>query len=506
MNVSSSSPKQYYGSGGDVGHVGDDCDDDYDDEFVLMKQHHQHGEGKGDETATIASMSSSSKQNSKPSTSLQLAAVAAYIGSDTILRFCYRDVIAGTTRESGDDDGGGGGDDAAVLAYDKPMFLSYCAYVCFAFWGFLVVPYVWWIRRITLSDHIREWCGHMSLYKALQWCMVVVLLMNYQNYFYLSGLRYVRVAVSTAVGQSEAPFTVLFSVWALARRFSRQELKGVILCLLGIAWIVLPPALRNSKNNQNQYDNDDEQQQQQQAVSSSNAWDMFLGVLFTILGALFFALYQVFWQKFDQERFPSSAASNDNNNNNNKALALLEQHQQDAEENQVQQQQHNNNNMITKQSGLLASVMDSMTTIAISGMCNLVGGLVLLLLMHVTGAERIEMPPRQLWGEIIPTCFLSAFVDAINGIACVVATAVIVAMCYPLTIPLSVILEVFWGGIPLSAFGYAGWIGTIMVVAGIFFMETEEDEYSCQGGGGCSDGLEIFDREREDSSMAESSS
>jgi drug/metabolite transporter (DMT)-like permease len=372
---------------------------------------------------------------------LQLAAVAAYIGSDTILRFLYRDVIAGKQGGSGSSSNQGTDDVAAatddnsdaLLSYDKPMFLSYCAYVCFAIWGLLfVLPYVWYIRRISLHQYRQEWCGAMHWSTALRWCMAVVILLTYQNYFYMSGLRYVHVAISTAVGQSEAPFTVGLTVLALGRRFAHQELRGVLMCLAGIGLIVIPPVLATSGD------------------AGTKTSHVVRGVVYTMIGASFFSVYQVFWQKFDEERFPTKSA--------NTELVLDE------------------NRKATRPTGTLACVMDSFATVSIVGLCNVVVGFLLLLFMHIIGIETIELPPSALWGEIATSCFLSAFVDAIAGLACVVASAVVVAMSYPLTIPLSVVLESTWSGIPISTFGWTGWVGTVLVLAGIFFLESEEEE------------------------------
>ena len=405
--------------------------------------------GKGSNMSTVNESSDSHANRTRvkdettvstTSTWMQLAAVVAYILSDTVLRFLYHDVIAGRSAETTDDSSE---EDSLILSYDKPMFLSYCAYVCFAFWGFLVVPYVWFIRRTTLKNYMmHEWLGAMHYTTALQWCSVVVFLMNFQNFFYLSGLRYVRVAVSTAVGQCEAPFTVCFAVFSLGRRFVHQEFRGVILCLTGIGLIVIPPLFKESS--------DDE--------SSADSLEVLLGVVSTMIGALLFSLYQIFWQKFDKERFPSATIS--------------PAPQKDGVV-------YEKNPTFVRPNGVLESIIDSITTISVSGICNLVVGLLLLIVMHIMGAETLEMPPMGLWGEIIPTCFLSAFVDAMAGIACVIASALVVAMSYPLTIPLSVILEVSWGGIPISEFGWTGWIGTVSVLAGIFFLESEQEDLIC---------------------------
>ena len=395
---------------------------------------------------------------------LQVLVISAYIGADTVLRFLYQDVIAGKEQTNNSSGGGNYEDDEdedeaiLLLQFDKPMFLSFCSCLCFAFWGFLVVPYVWWYRRQTVAAYLQtEWCGALSLRAAVLRCVYVAVFVIFQNYFYMSGLRHVRVAISTAVGQSEAPMTVGLTVLALGRSFAYQELRGVLLCMSGIALIVIPLL----KDDHGDYDDD-----------NASPTSVVRGVIFTMSGAFCFSVYQVFWQKFDEERYPPSSSQT------TKGL---------VHENVKPTQDVADNKSINSYSqvdiggrrtpGVLACVMDSLTSIAMIGLCNIGVGFILLIVMHVTGAERLEWPESvELWRAIATSCFLCAFVDAMAGVACVVASAVIVAMSYPLSIPLSVVIEQFWSGIPISAFGWAGWMGTLMVLAGIFFLEVEEEE------------------------------
>jgi hypothetical protein len=75
--------------------------------------------------------------------------------------------------------------------------------------------------------------------------------------------------------------------------------------------------------------------------------------------------------------------------------------------------------------------------------------------------------------------FMSALVDALNAVACVVATAVVVALAYPLVIPISVVLDYLVNGIPIKSWGLLGWIGTISVIVGVFCLEvpgSDEDD------------------------------
>ena len=71
---------------------------------------------------------------------------------------------------------------------------------------------------------------------------------------------------------------------------------------------------------------------------------------------------------------------------------------------------------------------------------------------------------------------LTAVVDALNGTACVIASAMTVALSYPLIIPSSVVMQWFINGIAIRDWGVSGWIGTVLVVAGVFCLETPEED------------------------------
>jgi hypothetical protein len=89
--------------------------------------------------------------------------------------------------------------------------------------------------------------------------------------------------------------------------------------------------------------------------------------------------------------------------------------------------------------------------------------------------ETFEMPPESIRGALLVSTILTAVVDALNGIACVIASAMVVALSYPLIIPLSVVMQVFIDGIPIGEWGILGWIGTVSVVAGVFCLEANGD-------------------------------
>jgi drug/metabolite transporter (DMT)-like permease len=342
----------------------------------------------------------------------QFFAVAAYIIADTLLRFLYQAVVNGMEKEN-----------LQIEEYDKPMLLSWLCYCCFALIsGAVVIPYLCIVRRMSPLEYLQtEWCGGLGFSKALAWCSGAIFLLYGQNYLYVAGLRYIRVAISTAVGQAEAPFTVGLSVLVLGHIFGNYEKCGVVLCFTGIALIAFPPLF--------QHDAGDD------AEEKNDVGRMIVGIVFTTIGALFFSVYQIFWQAFDAGRFPTQRPGSPS-----------------------------------------AAVIDIFATIMVLGSLNILFGWIFVLGAHVVGVEPFELPPSGMRGALTLTSFLSAFTDGSNGVACVVASPIIVAMCYPLTIPLAVILEWIWSGIPLQTWGILGWLGTLLVVSGVFFLEKDDKE------------------------------
>mmetsp|Transcript_10759 Transcript_10759/g.16109 ORF Transcript_10759/g.16109 Transcript_10759/m.16109 type:complete len:94 (+) Transcript_10759:1094-1375(+) len=51
----------------------------------------------------------------------------------------------------------------------------------------------------------------------------------------------------------------------------------------------------------------------------------------------------------------------------------------------------------------------------------------------------------------------------------------------PIDHPLSVVMQVFIDGIPISEWGVMGWIGTVLVVAGVFCLEANGEDGESDG-------------------------
>ena len=358
---------------------------------------------------------------------VQLAAVGGYFAVDLFLRFCYQAVLDGPTTTSQDSSS------SETNTYGKPAFLTLCCYMTFALWGPLVVfPYLHFVKKIGIFQFYREeWCGALGFQTAFRDTCIMGCILFLGNLGYVAGLQYIQVALGSALSQGEAPATVLLSVLILGRIFGDWEKRGIALSFAGIALIAIPPVLRAKAASSSAQD--------EQGSKNNNTEELqqIFGILSTLIGTFGFGSYQVFWPLFDGRRYtPSHPAP-------------------------------------TK---AVDAIMDTFATLTLVGVFLIAVGWLFLLVLHLTGLEAFEAPPEGIRGALILASVMSAFTDALNGVACVVATAVVVALAYPLIIPISVVLQYLINGIPISSWGVSGWIGTLLVIAGIFCLEAKVDD------------------------------
>lgn len=261
------------------------------------------------------------------------------------------------------------------------------------------------------------------------------MILFFGNLGYVAGLRYIHVALASALSQGEAPFTVGLSVLFLNRVFGRDEKIGIFLSFAGIGLIAIPPLWKANNNASNNYGYGDEGGEYD-AEDSTSAWNEIGGIMSTLVGTFGFGCYQVFWPMFDSKRYSISNPAPTNP---------------------------------------IDAIIDTFATLTLVGAFLLSTGWTLLVLVHILGWETFEIPPESIRGPLLVSTILTAAVDAFNGVACVIASAMMVALSYPLIIPMSVIMQVFIDGIPISEWGVWGWIGTVMVVAGIFCLESNSE-------------------------------
>jgi len=366
---------------------------------------------------------------------LQFACVAGYFGTDLFLRFSYQAVLGAdvnTHSEYSDED-------YVIERYSKPAFMVLCGYILFFFWGPLLVwPYLKFVKKVSVVNYYQTtWCGDLEFREALRYTCIMGCILFLGNLGYVAGLRYINVPLASALSQGEAPFTVALSVLFLHRVFGKNEKIGTGLSFTGIVLIAVPPVLRAEQAAQ-YYGNGDDVA----ASAPADVLDQFGGILSTLIGAFGFGCYQVFWPMFDGCRYSAANPAPTNP---------------------------------------IDAIIDTFATLSLVGAFLLSTGWVALVLFHLFGWETFEVPPESIRGALLFSTILMAIVDALNGIACVIASAMVVALSYPLIIPLSVVMQVFIDGIPISEWGVMGWIGTVLVVAGVFCLEANGEDGESDG-------------------------
>lgn len=355
---------------------------------------------------------------------VQFACVAGYFGTDLFLRFSYQAVLEGDQKNQQYDDANG------AQTYAKPTFMVLAGYILFFFWGPLLVwPYLIFHKKVSVIDYYNTtWSGDLTFRDAFRYTCIMGCILFLGNLGYIAGLRYINVALASALSQGEAPFTVVLSYLFLQRVFGQNEKMGILLSFSGIAMIAIPPVLR-AKNSSQYYGYDGN-------IMSSDELNEIAGIFSTLFGAFGFGCFQVFWPMFDGRRYSA---------------------------------------LNPAPSNPLDAIIDTFATLSLVGAFLLSTGWIVLLLFHVLGWESFEVPPVGIRGALLFSTILTAIVDALNGIACVIASAMVVALSYPLIIPLSVVMQAFIDGIPISDWGVLGWIGTALVVAGVFCLESNPD-------------------------------
>jgi len=122
----------------------------------------------------------------------------------------------------------------------------------------------------------------------------------------------------------------------------------------------------------------------------------------------------------------------------------------------------------------LGILVDTMTTLGMVGLCNLLFAWPLLCLFHWNEFEVFELPPRShLWLLLFNALAEVAF-DTSCAIAIYVTSPVMTSITAPLTIPISLVAEKILYGTSSEAFGgVSGWSGAIIILLGVVLMETK---------------------------------
>ncbi|KAG7346306.1 EamA-like transporter family protein [Nitzschia inconspicua] len=252
---------------------------------------------------------------------------------------------------------------------------------------------------------IQEWAGTMGIAKAVGVCVCISQLLMALNVFMVSGLQCISVSLSNAIYQLQTPLTILLSMIWLKERFCATQAKGIILAIVGVAFIVVPPL--DSK-------------------------DLCIkGILQTIVSSMIGAVYLISWRWLDRKNAAESSTRE--------------------------------------------GFVDAHFTLGMIGVCNLLTGWPILIILHILDIEQFEWPnDRTVWLWLIVNGIVEYLFDVACAVAIYVTSPVVVSVTAPLTIPLSILvdrkLHTNKIGMPLDWFLFAG---GVLVLVGTVLMETK---------------------------------
>ena len=314
-------------------------------------------------------------------------------------------------------------------AYDKPLALTWFSYNYMLLGSCFVYPYVKFHRKWSLSFYIRHvWAGDLGFARAVLACAIIAFNLQILNVLYIVGLECIPMTLANAIYQLQTIFTFGLSVCFLKDKFVLSEAVGILVSLVGVAWIVLPPVLL-----------EDEQEQTATTTTTtttcvSQSAPMILGSLATLGSTAIGGAYLVAWRVFDEKR------------NNNSSIPL----------------------------GRLEGLVDTQMTLATIGFCNLLLGWSMLPLAHWMGLEEFILPGNWWilhWNGMVEYAF-----DASCAVAIYMTSPVVVAVVSPMTIPLSLAADqLLYSTSSIVKPGVSTIIGAIVLMVGVVLVETKPD-------------------------------
>jgi len=307
-------------------------------------------------------------------------------------------------------------------AYNKPGFLTWLDYNLMILGFVLVWP---WIRRNygTLPEYVHVWTGTWSLTHMVLACTGLSWLLTITHIFYVVGLQNIFVASLNAAYQVQAICTLVLSVWVFGGAFTNTQMIGISTSIIGVISIVLPPLwLDDTDNNQ----------------ESSTTSAAVIGIFSTILSAALWGCYQVAWRGLQESKLPKRMPQ------------------------------------MTKTEELV----DTIFTLAVIGVANLLVGWSILPILDWIGFETFELPPVSSSGALTINAVIEYLFNVLIAIAIHVTSPLATSLTAPLTIPLSWVSDLFLYQIPLSSAtgGGLGWTGAILIMFGLYLLELKSDD------------------------------
>lgn len=328
--------------------------------------------------------------------------------------------------------------------YDRPAAITWFSYnfMCFSllFWVAIAMPFdgdnknptaalehamekkrgtkrrrrrrrqQWW-NTARWKVRLQEWAGTFGIVRAVGLCLLISYLLLALNILMVLGLQCISVSLSNAIYQLQTPLTILLSMIWLQEQFHTVQGLGMVLSLLGVAWIVLPPLHGNSGGGGGD------------SCLIRGAWQ-------TVVSAMIGGVYLTSWKWFDRKN-------------------------------------------ATKELSAIEGFWDAQMTLGMIGLCNLVAGWPVLVALHYSGMERLEWPVDGLvWRWLLINGIVEYIFDASCAVAIYVTSPVVVSVTAPLTIPLSIafdkMLQREESGMSLN---WSLFLGGVFVLVGTWLIE-----------------------------------
>ena len=340
----------------------------------------------------------------------------------------------------------GFGDDSS--SYNKPAAVTWFSYNFMLISGFVVWEVKtrgllglrddgWMDSEQSLRNFVCEdWAGKLGIHRALLYCAFIAYMLMSLNVFNVLGLQCISISLSNAVYQLQTPITLALSVCCVQqkREWVAAEKFGILISVTGILAIVLPPLMTSDGGS------DEEEPHTSQCVVSSSHYltsvsPTTAGVLFSIASATIGGAYLVFWGMFSEHKDlirPATAGS--------------------------------------------IEFLDTHTTLAAIGFCNLVVGWPILIVLHCMGLETFELPSTgKAWGLLLLNGLVEYAFDSSCAMAIYATSPITVAVVAPLTILLSVLVDEYFYGVSIvtTQHPWLSWLGALAIICGTIMLEVK---------------------------------
>ena len=261
----------------------------------------------------------------------------------------------------------------------------------------------------------------------------------------------------------------------------RRVLVGTLISSVGIGMVVIPPLLTTNGSSSSSSSNvaarstTQEESSTMVVVSSSSSSNTtapsssFLGIFVTFLSAMISAAYQVAWKVLMDEKDDHHRDGDESDERNGTEMVdLIYQNVNDDDDDdddeegqqllnighrnnvrlnrqgndyQMAATARNSNNDVVKQKGLIKTF----ATLGVMGICNILFGWPVLLLLHWSGIETIDLKPiPKLWKALTINSLIETLFDTSCAVAIYMTSPVVTSIVAPLTIPISFFWDVWF--------------------------------------------------------------